>query len=105
MNKIKEIKAFSKIERGDRMGVFDKVKKGMNAAGEKSAELVETGKIQAEIASLKKKKKAKIQEMGETLYQMLKEDHMDEVRLKGLYKEAVDIDLLIEEKEEEKNNN
>lgn len=86
------------------MSVFDKVKKGMATAGEKSAALVETGKIQAEIASLKQKKKTKLLEMGETLYQMMKEDNVDDAKLKELYQEAADMDVAIEEKEQEKNN-
>lgn len=85
------------------MGVLDKVKKGMTVAGEKSAALVETGKLQAEITSLKQKKKTKLQEMGETLFQMMKDENMDEAKLQELFQEAVEIEQTIEAKENEKN--
>ena len=82
--------------------VFDKVKKGMSVAGEKSAALVETGKLQAEIASLKQKKKGKLQEMGDLVYQMMQEEGLDEEKLKDLFEEAKEIESKIEEKEKEK---
>lgn len=84
--------------------VFDKVKKGMSVAGEKSAALVETGKLQAEITSLRQKKKAKLQEMGDLTYEMMKEEGLDEEKLKDLFEEAREIESKIEEKEKEKVN-
>ncbi len=98
-----ESQAVITAEKGEMvMSVFDKVKKGMSVAGEKSAALVETGKLQAEIASLKQKKKSKFQEMGELVYQMIKEENLDEEKLKGIFEEVQEIESKIEEKEKEK---
>ncbi len=76
----------------------------MSVAGEKSAALVETGKLQAEITSLRQKKKAKLQEMGDLTYEMMKEEGLDEEKLKDLFEEAREIESKIEEKEKEKVN-
>lgn len=83
-------------------GIFDKVKKGVSVAGEKSAALVEAGKTQAEIVSLKQKKKNKLQEIGEKVYDMMTEDKLDAEQLQELFKEIQEIDESITEKEEEK---
>lgn len=83
-------------------GIFDKVKKGVSVAGGKSAALVEAGKTQAEIVSLKQKKKNKLQEIGEKVYDMMTEDKLDAEQLQELFKEIQEIDESITEKEEEK---
>ena len=85
---------------------FDKLKKGIDktisVAGQKSGELMEAGKLNAQILALKNDKKKAIAELGETTYNMLKSESFELELLEDKFKEIAQIEKQIEEKEKEK---
>jgi ribosomal protein L40E len=87
---------FGKIKKG--------IDKGISVASQKSGELVETGKLQSQIISLKNDKKASINELGKLTYEMLKSDSFELEVLEEKYKEILEIEMEIDKKEEAKKN-
>lgn len=87
---------FGKIKKG--------IDKGISVASQKSGELVETGKLQSQIISLKNDKKTGINELGKLTYEMLKSDSFELEVLEEKYKEILEIEMEIDKKEEAKKN-
>ncbi|SHI57136.1 replication restart DNA helicase PriA [Dethiosulfatibacter aminovorans DSM 17477] len=87
---------FGKIKKG--------IDKGIHVASQKSGELVETGKLQSQIISLKNDKKSSINELGKLTYEMLKSDSFELEVLEEKFKEILEIEKEIEQKEEAKKN-
>jgi ribosomal protein L40E len=87
---------FGKIKKG--------IDKGISVASQKSGELVETGKLQSQIISLKNEKKTSINELGKLTYEMLKSDSFELEILEEKYKEISEIEMDIDKKEEAKKN-
>lgn len=87
---------FGKIKKG--------IDKGISVASQKSGELVETGKLQSQIISLKNDKKTSINELGKLTYEMLKSDSFELEILEEKYKEIREIEKEICSKEEAKKN-
>jgi len=87
---------FGKIKKG--------IDKGINIASQKSGELVEAGKLQTQIMSLKSDRKNGINDLGKLTYDMLKSDSFELEILEEKFKAILEIEREIEEKEEAKNN-
>lgn len=88
--------------------LFDKIKKGIdkgiNIASQKSGELVEAGKLQTQIIALKNDKKNNINDLGKITYEMLKSDSFELEVLEEKFKEIMQIEKEIDDKEEAKKN-
>lgn len=86
---------------------FGKFKKGLDKsisiASQKSGELMEAGKLQTQIISLRNDKKNAINELGKITYDMLKSESFELEVLEGKFKEILQIEKELEEKEEAKN--
>ncbi|MBV1756933.1 MAG: zinc ribbon domain-containing protein [Dethiosulfatibacter sp.] len=86
---------------------FGKFKKGLDKsisiASQKSGELMEAGKLQTQIISLRNDKKNAINELGKITYDMLKSESFELEVLEGKFQEILQIEKELEEKEEAKN--
>lgn len=87
--------------------LFGKFKKGLDKsisiASQKSGELMEAGKLQTQIISLRNDKKNAINELGKITYEMLKSESFELEVLEGKFKEILQIEKELEDKEEAKN--
>ncbi|MDP3385910.1 MAG: zinc ribbon domain-containing protein [Eubacteriales bacterium] len=86
---------------------FGKFKKGLDKsisiASQKSGELMEAGKLQTQIISLRNDKKNAINELGKITYEMLKSESFELEVLEGKFKEILQIEKELEDKEDAKN--
>lgn len=87
------------------MSIFDKVKqsldKGITTVSVKSKELMESTKIKTEMETLKKKKISSLEELGSTVYVMVRKDQYNDEIVKEKCKIIAELDSQIDAKNEE----